>query len=155
MSEKTYLFRREDTGEIVEVPWATMIEQQGGWITIDGVPSRRCIHLEIERDGKPQRQAEKRSEGANTIFSDALGFPQQSFSEFEEDRQRNGFSGVEFTRDPQVPEFYQVKCATRAEFNRYMKHRGYVQKSGIGGVRLTQDDLDRAKEMVERGHVST
>jgi hypothetical protein len=145
---KTYLYRREDTGEVIEVPFAVMIDQKDGYITLeDGVLARRCLHL--ERDGQP----EKTKVDATTdrpIVSDALGFTEHQFEEFEQDRVKNGFSGVEFIRDPRVPEFFQVKCASRAEHERYVKHRGYVNKTGIGGVRLTQEDLDRAKTLVER-----
>lgn len=88
------------------------------------------------------------------LVSDAMGFPQQQFDEFEVDRQRHGFSDVEFRRDPEVPEFFQVLCATPAARDRYAKHRGMVNRTGIGGLRLTQADLDRAGGMVERKYAA-
>lgn len=84
------------------------------------------------------------------IVSDALGFGAHQLAEMEADRKMNGFSSVEFKPDPHVPEFIQVHCESRRDFDRYTKHRGYVQKSGMGGVRLTQAQLDRAAAMVSR-----
>jgi len=43
------------------------------------------------------------------------------------------------------PEFFQVKCSSRAEFNKYMRHRGFEQRTGIGGVMLSEDELRRAE----------
>lgn len=151
VTENAYLYRREDNGELVEVSWLVMIHQQGGYITLpDGVTARRCLHLETDRDGRPPPSEKPHLD--RPIVSDALGFGEHQLADFEEDRKRNRFTGIEFTRDPQVPEFFQVRCKSRAEFNRYTKHRGMVNRSSFGGVRLTQADLDRAKELVERGH---
>ena len=137
---ETYPFRREDNGEIVEVPFETMIQHRYGWITLeDGVEARR-VHRE---ERKPKRR-EVRT-GSREIVSDALGFGQHQFDEMEADRRGNGFDGVEFRRDPSVPEFFQVKCSSRAEFNKYMRHRGFEQRTGIGGVMLSEDELRRAE----------
>ncbi len=151
MKEKTYLFRREDDGQVVEVDFATMMGQDAaGYITLpDGTPARRCLHLETERDGRPPRKESPYLE--KPIVSDALGFCEEQLADFEEDRRANGFRGVEFVRDPLVPQFFQVKCKSRAEHDRYVKHRGMVNRSYNGGVQLSQEDLDRARILVERG----
>lgn len=151
MPEKTYLFRREDSGEVIEVPFGVMIEQdRAGYITLpDGVQAKRCVYLELERDGRPEKKREKR-DGTRPVVSDALGFTDNQLADFEADRKANGFSDIEFRPDPSEPRFFQVHAGSRESFNRYMKHRGYEQKSSFGGVRLTQEDLDRAREMVER-----
>ena len=43
-----YKFRREDNGQVVEVPFEVMMQQDvAGYITLeDGVQARRCAHLE-------------------------------------------------------------------------------------------------------------
>ncbi len=148
--ERQYAFRREDNGKLTWVPWAVMIMQdRAGFITLsDGAQARRC--LSEENYASPQKMERTETGLARTITSDALGFGQHQFGEFEEDRRQHGFSGVEFVRDPQVPEFYQVKCRSRDEFNRYLSHRGYVQQSSLGGVRLSQSDLDRAANLASR-----
>ena len=150
---KTYIYRREDTDELIEVPFSVMIEQEAGFITLpDGVSARRCLHLEIERDGKPERQ--KMAPACDReIVSDTLGFGQHQLDDFERDRQQHGFTGVEFIPDRDVPEFRRVKCSSQKEFERYLSHRGYVNQTGLGGVRLTQEDLDRAADLVTR-HLS-
>lgn len=151
MEAKMYLFRRTDNDAIVEVPWGVMIEQDAaGFITLsDGVQARRCVHLELDRDGRQGRTGESRCV-ASPSPSDTLGFPCQQLATFEEDRVRNGFTDVEFAPDPLAPEFYQVRFGSHDARDRYTRHRGYVNKTGLGGVRLTQAELDRAAEFVGR-----
>lgn len=148
-----YLFIREDNGAVVEVDFPTMLAQdRAGYITLrDGVQARRSLHLETLRDGKRTRLPRKANATPPKIISDSLGFGRDCLEEMERDRVANGFSGVSFVPDPQVPEFYQAHCSSRRDFLRYSKHRGYVVKNGIGGVRLSQEELDRAAELVSRG----
>lgn len=144
-----YKFRREDTGEVVEVPWDVMMTQDAaGYIEIDGVPAKRCWHLE---EHETKRAAQPPKQLGQPIVSDTLGFGQCCLADMEKDRQDHCFSGVEFIRDPDVPEFYRVKCSSRREYDRYVKHRGYVNATGVGGLRLTQEELDRAAELATRG----
>ena len=144
-----YKFRREDTGEVIEVPWEVMIQQEFGYITLeDGTLARRCLHLE---DHSKAKRKDSRT-GSKEIISDSLGFGEHQLADFEKDRKANGFSGVEFIRDPAVPEFFRVKCSSRREFNRYVAHRGMVNKNSIGGVRFTEEELEGAKEMMRRIH---
>lgn len=142
---KKYKFRREDNGKIVWVSFERMMQQQGGYITLDdGVAARR-----VHDEHRIRRRAKEKRYGTRDIVSDSLGFAQHQFEDFEKDRVAHGFTGVEFVRDPQVPEFYQVKCSSRDAFNRYVKHRGMVQKSGIGGVILSEDELRRAEQFAK------
>lgn len=143
--ERTYIFRREDTGELIEQPFSAVLQQDmAGYITLpDGAQAKRCVHLEECQ----KRKVKQAPLPARPVVSDALGFGQHQLAEFEEDRQRNGFGGVEFVRDPAVPEFFQVKCSSRREFNRYARHRGYENKSTFGGVIFSQEDLDRARRL--------
>lgn len=156
MEEKTYLFRREDTSEVVEVPWAVMIQQDaGGYITYEGVPARRCHGLEAERDGGPGRAPREKMTGTMPLApSDAMGFGEHQWAEFEADRVQNGFTGVEFTRDPLEPTFFQVRCSSVRERDRYIGHRGMANRNSIGGVRLTEEELASAEARVIRkyGH---
>lgn len=138
-------FRREDDGRIVDVPYDVAIRHSYGWITLeDGVQARRVPEEKPKK--KPRKVAQT---GSRPIYSDALGFGQHQLADFEADRLANGFTGVEFVRDPAVPEFLQVKCNSRDEFNRYAAHRNLPNKGSIGGVRLTQEELDRASEFVK------
>lgn len=145
-----YKFRREDTGEIVEVSWEVMMTQDvAGYIEIDGVSARRCWDLE-EPPEAPKAPKGDRKRTGREIVSDTLGFGESVYEEYERDRAAHGFSGVRFERDPEVPQFFQVKCDSRKEYDRYVKHRGFVNRTGIGGVRLTEEDLARAGELVKR-----
>jgi hypothetical protein len=149
MDEKKYIFRREDNEKLVEVSFGEMMEQQGGYITLPGgVQARRCVALEIERDGKSPTSAVPQS---RPIVSDSLGFTDSQLSEMEADRASSGFTGVEFVRDPQEPRFYQVKCDSWRTRDRYARHRGMVDRSRGPGLKLSQRDLDRAAELVGRG----
>ena len=143
-----YKFKREDTGEVIEVSWAVMMEQVCGFITLpDGTQARRCYYLEGYSAPSKERVKKPRTK---KIVSDAVGFPQNQLDAFETDRVANGFSGVEFRRDPLTPEFYQAHFSSRQEFDKYIRHRGMSNHSSIGGVRLSQRDLDAAAALVGR-----
>jgi len=143
-----YKFRREDNGEIVEVDFQKMMTQDvAGFIDFDGVSARRCFHLE-EQSEKTRVRETVATPGP--YVSDTLGFTQDQYADFEADRQRHGFSGVEFVRDPDVPQFYQVKVRSRREYERYVKHRGYVNATSIGGVRFSPGELERVAEKVKQ-----
>lgn len=143
-----YVFRREDNGELVEVDFAAMMEMDAlGVITLpDGVQARRV------RDGEPRKSSEPSLGIDKPIVSDTLGFAQHQLEHFEADRKAHGFTGVEFVRDPHVPEFFQVKFSSVREWRRYIHHRGMCDKNSRngGGVVLTQGDLDRARELINR-----
>jgi hypothetical protein len=148
MEDRKYIFRREDNGELVEVPWSVMIEQVGGYITLeDGVSARRCLHL--EKHEAPAREAPVKK-ADQTIVSDALGFQAEQLGEYETDRREHGFSDVSFTPDPTCPEFYQARFGSWKARDEYMRHRGMHDQSRGSGVTLSQEDLDRATELVGR-----
>jgi hypothetical protein len=149
MSSTEYAFRRVDTDEIVHVDFEKMMEQDAaGYIRLDdGVEARRVVDFSntprdkpTERDGKPIPP------------SDAMGFIGDQLGEFEADRVANGFSGVEFVLDPMCKgndfEFYQVKCSSRREWERYVAHRGMVDRNRSCGVSISPAELQRASEMV-------
>jgi hypothetical protein len=69
------------------------------------------------------------------IVSDSMGFIEEQFEDFEKDRVAHGFVGVEFKRDPDVPQFYQVHISSEAEKARYLKHRGMTDRNGLNGGR--------------------
>lgn len=87
------------------------------------------------------------------IISDALGFTEHQFQDFETDRVKNGHTGVEFIRDKDVPQFFQVKCSSPEAWSRYLKHRGMADRNSKNGsgARITQAELDKAEQqMLER-----
>jgi len=148
-----YLFRREDTGEVVELEFCDVLRQDAaGYVDLpDGVTAKRCIHLELERDNEARRSVVKEARAlSRPIVSDALGVSVCRIEEYEKDRADNGHTGIRFVPDPSEPTFYQVHADSRKSFNAYMKHRGMTNKGSCGGMRLSQADLDGAKTMVER-----
>lgn len=154
--DEFYAFRREDNDELFWVDFEAMIHNtMNGFMALsDGTEARRVPRFDrVPRAVK--QEAEKISRqpcDLRPIVSDALGFPTAQLADFEADRAAHGFSGVEFKPDPQVPEFTQVHFKGREEWARYVKHRGYVDRNGskTSAVLLSQDDLDRAKELVSR-----
>ncbi len=144
-----YQFRREDTGEIIEVGFLEAMNAKDGFLEIDGVLARRVNVGDIrsktehcETGVKPERR----------IVSDALGFPEQSLSDMESDRQKHNLTGVEFVRDPGCKEFIQVHFASEAAKKRYMKHRGYSDQNSKNGsaVAVSASQIEQAKELVQR-----
>lgn len=150
---KKYKFRREDNGRLIQVSFERMMQADAaGYITLeDGVVARRCRDLEppLARKAEPRIRTDTLEK---PIVSDALGFPQQQFDDFEADRLANRFTGVEFRRDPQVPEFYQVHFSDRGTWKRYVKHRGYADRNGANTskVLLSEREFEQARELVAR-----
>lgn len=141
-----YEFRREDNGKSVTLGFDAMMSQDvAGYVTLpDGVKARR-VH-----DGKPiGKQAEHRAmAGAPILPSDALGFTAHQFAEFEADRKHHGFHGVEFVRDKSYDKFFQVKCSSRKEWEKYVAHRQMVDKNKSSGAALSAVQLRKAQEKV-------
>lgn len=144
--EPLYQFRREDTGEIVSLPWEAMMQQDAaGFVTLDdGVVARRVPTGDFR-----QREPLPEASGSKPWISDNLGFGAQFLPEMEADAKANGFKGVEFVQDPDYHGFIQVRVDSPAERLRYIKHRGMFDKNGRRmGVAMTQEQLDRAKKLV-------
>ncbi len=150
-----YQFKREDNGEIVEVDFAAMMEKDAlGIITLPDGGRARQVHA--EHSSRSRENKEGLASSVNRpIVSDALGFPEQVLADFEADRQAHGFSGVEFVRDPDVPQFIRPKCSSPEQWQRYIKHRGARDQNSLNGsgAGLTREQLRRAEELVlrERG----
>lgn len=152
-----YLFRREDNDELIWLTFAEMMamDSLGSVRLEDGVIARRCRHLESQTTHTGIKLPPK--EGAATgidrpIVSDSLGFTHHQLEGFEADRVRHGFSGVEFKPDPHVPGFFQAHFSGRAEWQRYIAHRGMTDRNSTlgSGSSLTQEDLDNAAALVKR-----
>lgn len=146
--DDTVLFYREDTGETVTVPYGDALDMD-----ITGRLERDGIVLRKVRDRRPKADpvaVERTARNGRPIVSDNLGFGAHQFAEFEQDRKSHGFTGVEFVRDKDVPEFYQVKVSSRAEWDRYVEHRGMVDRNRGAGAALSADGLREAENMVRR-----
>lgn len=142
----TYKFRSDD-GKEIEVSFDEMMNQQGGYIIRDGELYRRVGSGSFKkRTTKPSGKTTKE------IISDTLGFGQHQLQEMEADRKANGFKGVEFTRDPHVPEFFQVRCDSPKTWHRYLRHRGFTDKnSKNGGAHcITEQEMEQARKLVDR-----
>lgn len=147
----SYLFRRLDNDELVEVDFATMMTQQHGFITLpDGVEARR-----VYPEAEPER-AGAASTVEKPIVSDALGFPIQCLEEYETDRKAHGLK-AEYVQDPSCEWFVQVKFDNERDKQRYMKHHGYHDYNSKNGSRamLTQHDLDNARRLIEERYGGT
>ena len=141
-----YPFRREDNGEIVEVDFEThMSQDRAGFITLkDGVKARR-----VNQFMPTITTIEKGNANIKPPPSDALGFTVHQIAEFEEDRVRNGFHGVEFKQDPLCPEFVQVHFASHKARDEYIQHRGMEDKTRTKGASLTPGMLEEAVNMAK------
>lgn len=141
-------FRREDSGEIVEVDYETTIRMDAaGYVTLpDGVRAKRVNRR------KTDRESETRSElNRQTPPSDNLGCPAYQVEEFRAGAESAGFTGVEFVPDPSCDGvFYQAKFSSMAERERYMKFRGFFDKGKSSGAALTPGDFERGRELIGR-----
>lgn len=152
-TDPKYLYRREDTGAVVSRPFSAVLSQDpAGYITLeDGVLARRCWHLEdAGRLRTKKAVVDDPNVTAPKAVSDSLGFTEQQLRDFEADRDAHGFRDIEFHRDPDVPQFFQVHAASRAAMMKYARHRGMRDLSNRGSVYLTQADMDRAAEIAGR-----
>lgn len=148
-AERAYKFRREDTGEVIDVDFASMMEMDAcGYITLpDGVVARRCRRLEQQQE---TGDVEKIIPLEKPILSDSLGFCETQLAEFEADRVANGFTGIEFVPEPGLPFFYQVKCSGKEEWKRYLRHRNMRDNSKKLGsaATLTPKDIEEARQRI-------
>jgi hypothetical protein len=142
-----YKFTREDTGEIVEVDFETMMTQDAaGYIKLpDGVAARRVLDVH-----RPRAPVEKGNSNHRPPVSDAMGFTAWQLAEFEDDRKKHGFTGVEFKPDPMCPDFYQVHCGSMSEYDAYVAHRGMFQQGRSKGAVLSKKDLADAADLAKR-----
>lgn len=142
-----YLFSREDTGEIVEVDFVTMMDQKDGYITLDdGMTARRRTDLEDERDGMLQREKFVGAPQRRAMLSENMGFGQHQLGEMKRSLEASGIRGIEFVRDAAVPQFYNVKCSDPKAFDRYAEHRGYVVRNRTVGNAIDEWQLRKAEE---------
>lgn len=142
----TYKFR-SDGGKEIEVSFEEMMNQQGGYVVRDGELYRR-----VSEGGFKKRSTKPSTGTSKEIISDAMGFGQHQFREMEADRKANGFHGVEFTRDPHVPQFFQVRCDSPKTWSKYIKHRGMkdMNSKNGGAPCLTEEEMQRARDLVDR-----
>lgn len=138
-----YKFARMDTGLVVEVDFETMMQQDmAGFITLpDGVRARRINEFNVDHHKRDQGNANR-----TPPPSDALGFTVNQLAEFEADRVKHGFNGIEFKPDPTCPEFMQVHFSSHKVRDDYIAHRGMVDKNKTKGAALSADMLSRAME---------
>lgn len=143
-----YPFRSQSTGGIHWVDFETMMTADCmGVIEIDGEQFRRARDLEQPHQ-KRSRLCRERVE----IVSDSAGFIAEQLPDMEAHRKAHGHRGIEFTPDPSVDGFMQVRASSPRAFNRYIRDRGLADhnsKNGSGAM-LTPGDLDRAKQLAKR-----
>lgn len=129
---------RKDSGEIVEVTFGEAYAYGTLRDVIrlaDGSVGRRVKPADVQEDVK---ELEK------PIVSDALGFIAEQLPDFELDRRKNGFSGVEFVPDPRVPGFLQVKVSSAKEWRRYIKHRAMSDRNSSNGSGASVSETELA-----------
>jgi len=138
-----YRFIREDNGETIEVDFETHMSQDvAGYITLpDGVRARRVNDFD-----RKKAAFEPGNANHTPPVSDNLGFTSHQLAEFEADRVKHGFRGVEFKPDPACPTFYQVHFGSFAERDRYMEHRRFYDKNKSSGAALSEQHLAEAEK---------
>lgn len=146
--DDTVLFYREDTGETVTVPYGDALDMDiTGRLERDGVVLRKVQRGQAEAVAVA---ADRTARNGRPIVSDNLGFGAHQFAEFEHDRKSHGFTGVEFVRDKDVPDFYQVHVSSRGEWDRYVAHRGLVDRNRSSGTVISAEGLREAEQRVRR-----
>ncbi len=151
----SYIFRREDNGELVHLDFEEMMQAKDGFLelSIDGKPCllRRCVHLELDRDGREKRkQAELGLD--KPIESDVMGFSVEALGQWEDFRKTHGFRNVEYVQDKDVPTFYKPRFTNWSEWDRYRKEVGKTDnnsKNGSGAA-ISPAQLEKAKEILLR-----
>jgi hypothetical protein len=152
-SEQTYIYRRLDTNELVEMPFSAVLEQDAlGYITLpDGVQAKRCVWLE----NVPVPQAKAVHTGMDRHdLTFSLGFSKKQLPEMMEAAKRDGLRGVEFYPDPQNANMVGIRCGSEAEKNAYIKHRGknieggLINRTGRLGGKLGKEDIEMAQKLV-------
>lgn len=149
-----YKFRREDNGQIVEVDFETMMDQdRAGYIklTIDGqdVTARR-----VHDEEKISASKAIMLNGAPPIYSDSLGCIDCQVDDFREDARKNGFTDINFVPDKDFADtgFYHIESSSPEQWKRYEEHRqrpNTSSKNG-GGTGHSRATIERSKELVKR-----
>lgn len=149
----TYAFRREDNGKLVNVDFCTMMSRDAlGYITLpDGVEAKYVNHgKDLRRRAVPKRE---RHALKGPVYSDACGFSRQALAEKQKDRDLHGFRDIEFVPDEREPGFMRVKASSRSAMNRYIKHLGYINRSGAkSGCPISPETLRKAETFVQQHH---
>jgi hypothetical protein len=151
-NDHPYIFRRLDNDKLVRLPFSAVLDQDRlGYITLeDGVQAKRCQWLEEESEPVKAKAVHT---GINKHdLSLSLGFSKTQLAEFEADRIKHGFKGVEFYPDPHSPNMIGVKAGSEAEKERYIKHRGYFNKSSRNGSKMGKEELEMARKLIIERH---
>lgn len=144
----SYIYRRLDNDELVEVGFATCMTQDvtGCIVLPDGTQARRCVWLELASDQRPK-------DGQPVVpcsvkhTSTAMGFISSQIGEFEADRVKHGFSDVEFVLDKEGYT-YSVVCGSEKTKQMYAKHLGYVDASSRNGSKMGPEEFEMARQKV-------
>jgi len=147
---KKYTFQREDDEKLIQVDYETMMTQQAGFIELpDGVSARRVHELAVRKKAENEVKT-----GTVVHASDALGFPIEQIGDFEKDRVKHGFNGVEFRPDPSEPTFVRPHFTSKGQWEKYVKHRGMIDKNSVNGsgAVMSPEIFEKSKEIVLRQH---
>jgi len=143
MRSDTYLFRREDNGEVVHLKFNVMIKQDVmGYLTLpDGVRAKRVHRTQRTKlRGNVEESAKYRTHVSNT-----LGVGKHQVQEMMADAKLHGLQGVEWKEDPTAKGFYQAHFDSQNEWGRYVKHRQLEDHNGLTSANaLGPGDFDRA-----------
>lgn len=143
-----YLFRREDSGELIEVSFIEMMAMDAmGCVTLpDGVTARRvrCASLKSVKHKPPQ--------AATLNRRSTFGFLAKQLPEFQQHLKDSGVKGVEFVKDRDVPGYMQVEYASEKAREDYAKAKGEEDYNGRNGAGAMFPDghFDKVRELLER-----
>jgi len=144
-----HFFKREDTGEIIEVDYQTMINRDpsgGIEIGIDGKIVSAVYQRPAEKKQPKQRAIEMNKSGM--IVSDALGVGFGQVDAARQDCLSHGYD-VTFKPDPMVPEFYQAHMTpeTKASYLGHLHMHDRSSRNGSGHG-LTPEQVLRSQSQV-------
>lgn len=136
-----YKFRK-DSGEIIEVDYATMMLAKDGFLEIDGEWCRR-----VHEGGNIRKTLKEPSSSTPKTVSSAMGCPESSVADWRE-HARLGNHDVEFVPDPHEPTFYNAVFESEREREKYVRARGFFDKNPHSGKALSPLELEKARQRI-------
>jgi len=136
-----YKFRK-DSGEIVEVDYATMMLAKDGFLEIDGEWCRR-----FHEGGNIRKTLREPSSSTPKTISSACGCPESSVEDWR-NHARLGNHDVEFVPDPAEPTFYNAVFESEKAREKYIRARGFFDKNPHSGKAISPMDLEKAKQRI-------
>jgi hypothetical protein len=99
------------------------------------------------------RKAPPRAVDAPVVDDFALGCIASQVEEFRADDALSGFKDVEYTPDPEIEGWFNIKVPNQRRYAKYAKHCGKEDKNGQhAGKTITAQELKDAERLVRERH---